>query len=55
MRHTNAQAQFHDFEARLEAKQNKINVIITGIKPVLDFVDPELPEPQVYSFSERPP
>ena len=41
----NSHAQFRDFEARIEAKQARLNTVIEGIKPVLDFIDPELPEP----------
>ena len=52
---TNSQAQFWDFRARIEAKQTRLDVVIEGIKPVLDFIDPELPEPQPCTFGDRPP
>ena len=40
---TNSQAQFRDFGARIEAKQARLDAIIEGIKPVLDFIASELP------------
>jgi hypothetical protein len=51
---TNAQAQYHDFELWLQANQDKMKTIIDGIKPMLDFIDPELLEPDVYTFGDRP-
>ena len=44
---TNVQAHYRDFELRLQANQDKMKTIIDGIKPMLDFIDPELPEPEV--------
>ena len=52
---TNSQAQYRDFKLRLESKQNRINVLIAGIKPVLDFIDPEPTTPDAYGFGDRPP
>ena len=39
----------------MKAKQDKIDAIVAVIKPMLDHIDPKLPEPQVYYFSDRPP
>ena len=52
---TNSQAQFRDLQARLKAKQDRIDAIVTGIKPVLDYIDPEPLEPQTHAFRFRPP
>lgn len=46
---TNAQAWFRDFKLWLQANQDKMKTIINGIKPMLDFINPELSEP------DRPP
>ena len=46
---------FGTLGARIEAKQTRLDVVIEGIKPVLDFIDPELPEPQTYTFGDKPP
>ena len=42
---TNSQAQFCDFKLRLEASKEKLKTISNGIKPVLDLINQEVPEP----------
>ena len=42
---TNSQAQFHDFMLQLEASKETMKAMTDGIKPVLDLIDPQLPEP----------
>lgn len=39
----NSQAQFREFGTQLAMKEAKIEAMVEGIKPVLDFIDPELP------------
>ncbi|XP_066324369.1 uncharacterized protein [Miscanthus floridulus] len=51
MRHTNAQAQFQDLQARMKAMQDKIDAMVVGIKPMLDLIDPK-PE---YLLGDSPP
>ena len=52
---TNSQAQFHDFGVRLEAKQNQLDVIVMGIKSVLDIIDLVPAMPKSYGLGDRPP
>ena len=42
---TNSQAQFRDFVLRLEASEETMKAMTDGIKPALDLIDPQLPEP----------
>ena len=42
---TKSQAQFYDFVLWLEASKETMKAMTDGIKPVLDLIDPQLPEP----------
>ena len=42
---TNSQAQFCDFTLQLEASKEMMKAMTDGIKPMLDLIDPQLPEP----------
>jgi len=44
VKQTNSQAQFHDFALQLEASKETMKAMTDGIKPVLDLIDPQLPE-----------
>lgn len=52
---TNSEAQFQDLQSRLKAKQDRIDAIVMGIKPVLDYIDPVPEAPQTSAFGYRPP
>lgn len=52
---TNSQAQYHDYELWLEAKQPEIDAIVMGIKPMLDFIYPEPAMPEPRDLDVRPP
>jgi len=42
---TNSQAQFRDFVLWLEANKEMMKTMTNGIKPMLDLIDPQLPDP----------
>ena len=50
---TNSQAQFRDFVLRLEANKETMKAMTDAIKPVLDLIDPQLPEPDLPSVSNH--
>ena len=41
---TNSHVQFRDFALRLVASKETMKAMTDGIKPMLDLIDPQLPE-----------